>query len=383
MNDRVNEKSLNVTSLEILSKLEDVLVKKDGTAVKNAEQWEARRKELFEAAVEFQYGTIPPKPEFLKVDKLYIGGYGKANIYRITAGTKDRFVSFRMKLMLPKKENIKSAKPPVAVDGDLCFNYAMNREYLDVFLDNGIALALFDRTELVPDNKEASREDGPLYCAYPDKTFGAIAAWAWGYGRCVDALEKIGITDPEMIAFTGHSRGGKTALLAGVLDTRAAIVNPNNSGAGGAGCYRMHTKAVYNEDNEKRSEQLSDLAKNFPHWFGPEMKAFAENEGELPFDEHMLKALVAPRVLFTSEAAGDVWANAPGTYATSLAASPAFDLLDASENLLWYWRPGYHYHDVRDVSMLVNLICHKKYGEPLADEFFDIPFDPAIIDGAF
>ena len=113
MNDRVNEKSLNVTSLEILSKLEDVLVKNDKTAVKNAEQWEARRKELFEAAVEFQYGTIPPKPELVKVDNLYIGGYGKANIYRITAGTKDRFVSFRMKLMLPKKENIKSAKPPV------------------------------------------------------------------------------------------------------------------------------------------------------------------------------------------------------------------------------------------------------------------------------
>ena len=122
MIDRVNEGSLRVTNLEILSKLKDVLVKKDGTKVKNVGEWEARRKELFESCVEFQYGTIPPKPEFVKVDILHLGGYGKANIYRITTGTRECPVSFRMKLMLPKKENIRAEKLPVAVDGDLCFN---------------------------------------------------------------------------------------------------------------------------------------------------------------------------------------------------------------------------------------------------------------------
>ena len=185
-----------------------------------------------------------------------------------------------------------------------------------------------------------------------------------------------------MIAFTGHSRGGKTALLAGVMDTRAAIVNPNDSGAGGAGCYRIHTKAVYEQGEEKRSEQLSDLVKNFPHWFGPEMNAYAEREQDLPFDEHMLKALVAPRVLFTSEACGDVWANPVGTYATNLAAAPAFDLYDVPENLLWYWRHGYHYHEISDVEMLANLICHKKYGDELDERFFDLPFDPETLSGA-
>ena len=380
LEERVTKDALEVTSLEILSKLPDVLTFDDGSPVVTKEDFERRRQELVKTAVEMQYGTLPPDPEFVKVDVLYQGAYGKASVYRITTGTKARPVSFRMKLMLPKKEHIKEEKLPVVVDGDLCFNYAMNREYLDPVLEAGFAWALFDRTELAPDYKFAQRSDGPLYNTYPDKTFGALAAWAWGYARVVDALEIIGITDMNMIAFTGHSRGGKTALLAGVMDKRAAIVNPNESGAGGSGCYRVHTKARYLGGDEKRSEELSDLVKNFPHWFGPKMKDFTSREGELPFDEHFLKALVAPRVFFTSEAAGDIWANAPGTYVTTMAAKPVYELWDASENLLWYWRHGTHFHEVIDVKMLVNVMNHKLYGEKLDERMFDLPFDTKILE---
>jgi hypothetical protein len=167
-----------------------------------------------------------------------------------------------------------------------------------IALESGFAWALFDRTEIAPDNKNAAREEGPLYKAYPDKTFGALAAWAWGYSRVVDALEIIGITDPDCIAFTGHSRGGKTALLAGALDPRARIVNPNNSGAGGSGCYRVRMRGTYQDGDEKRSETLRDLLKSFPFWFGPQMQHYTESEEHLPFDQHFLKALVAKTSAF-------------------------------------------------------------------------------------
>ena len=66
---------------------------------------------------------------------------------------------------------------------------------------------------------------------------------------------------------------------------------------------------------------------------------------------------------------------------SALAAAPAFDLYDVPGNLLWYWRHGYHYHEISDVELLANLICHKKYGDELDDRFFDLPFDPEILSG--
>ena len=42
-------------------------------------------------------------------------------------------------------------------------------------------------------------------------TFGALMAWAWGYLRVMDALEQLGLVDKSCVAYTGLSRGGKSA----------------------------------------------------------------------------------------------------------------------------------------------------------------------------
>ena len=62
------------------------------------------------------------------------------------------------------------------------------------------------------------------------------------------------------------------------------------------------------------------------------------------------------------------------------AAKSAFDLLGAGENLLWYWRHGTHYHEIIDVQTLAGVINHKKYGTPLPERIFDVPFDTKIIE---
>ena len=124
----------------------------------------------------------------------------------------------------------------------------------------------------------------------------------------------------------------------------------------------------------ERSETLADLLHYFDFWMGPNLHEYADREEDLPFDEHMLKAMIAPRTLFISEAAGDIWANPIGSWQTTMAAKEVYRFLGAEENLFWYFRPGTHYHDLNDVQMLVNIICQKTKGQKADERFFRLPF---------
>ena len=364
----IHENLIPIVDYQVLGKLPDLFTMEDGTPVTDQASWERRRKELYKTAVELQYGTIPPDPEFLGVEPLDDGG--EIRSYRIVTGRRACPVSFVMRVLTP----VGQGPFPVIVDGDLCWRYAFDREYLNAALDNGVMLVLFNRTELVPDRADAGR-NGPLYKAYPEYTFGALGAWAWGYSRCVDALEILGLADMDNLAFCGHSRGGKTALLAGVLDQRAAVVNPNDSGAGGSGCYRIHMSAIQENGNVQRNERLSDLVdERFPFWFGPELRAYSGREADLPFDEHFLKALVAPRILLETEAASDIWANPVGSWQTAMAAKEVYRFLDAEDNLLLSFRTGYHQHNIQDLQKLVEVMKPKIAGKPLLRNSFRLPF---------
>ena len=362
-----NENLIQVQSITVKGKLPDPFTMNDGTPVKTAADWEKRRQEMYKSAVELQYGTMPPKPEFLEVELL--DDAARIHNYRITTGRKDHPVSFIMRVLIPEG----SGKFPAIVDGDLCWRYAFDKEYLQTVTGNGIAFVLFNRLELVPD-RNVDRSQGPLYRCYPEYTFSALGAWAWGYARCVDALEKLGYIDMDNIAFCGHSRGGKTALLAGVLDERATIVNPNESGAGGAGCYRLELAAVDEGGHLCHNEKLADLLRNFPFWFSPEMAPYVGREEELPFDEHFLKALVAPRILLETDAASDIWANPVGSWQTALASKEAFRFLGKEENMILVFRPGFHEHQSRDLQTLVNVMNAKIAGKPLCEDSFRLPF---------
>ena len=367
------EERIKITDLKILGKLPDPFRMEDGTRITDPSQWEARRKEMYKHVVELQYGTQPPAPEFLDVEMIqssWTGEKAAVRNYRITTGKKDRPISFYMKIFLPKGKG----PFPAVVDGDLCWTYAFSKEWLNAFLDEGIMLVMFNRTELANDIQHEGRRKGPLYAVYPEYTFGALGAWAWGYSRCVDALEKLGLADLNHITFTGHSRGGKTAALAGVLDERASIVNPHETNAGACSCYRIHMSAIREDGVEKRSETLKDLHRNFDFWLGEGMGDYTEREQDLPFDCHMLKAMIAPRTLFVSEAVSDIWTNPVGTWMTTMAAGEVYKFLGVPENLLCYFRDGYHAHEVEDLKMLVNVIKNRTEGRPLNDRFFRRPF---------
>ncbi len=365
-----DENLIKVTKYDVLGKLPDPFLGEDGKRISDPFDWYIQRELLYKTAVEIQYGTIPPEPEFFKVERTYETRNGGGS-FTITAGTNEKQVQFYMKVMCPQKGEAPFA---AVVDGDLCFEYAFNNAFHQTFTQNEIMLVMFDRTQLAPDITGEGAREGFLYDVYPEYTFGSIGAWAWGYARCVDALELLELADMDNIAFTGHSRGGKTAILAGVIDERASIVNPNETCAGGCGCFRIHMRGIREDGNEYPSETLANITETFPTWFGPELRKYAECEADMPFDSHFLKALIAPRTLFVSEAASDMWANPVGTWMTTMAAGEVYKFLGVPENLLWYYRKGYHCHDLNDIEMLVAIIRNRKFGDPLPDCFFKTPF---------
>lgn len=362
---------MKITSYEVLGKLPDLFTFDDGRKVRSVSDWETRRKELYKTVVGIQYGDLLPEPEFMEIIPLMSRREkGMMSIYKIVTGTREKPVSFTIYCHMPGG----NGPFPVVIDGDLCYSCMQNADIVRKFIDRGIMLVAFNRCEIVPDLRNPSRK-GNLYETYSDLEFGAIAAWAWGYSRTLDAVIELGLTDQSCVAFTGLSRGGKTALLAGALDERAAIVNPEGSGCGGSGCYRINLCALEEDGSEKRNETLADILGNFPDWFAPGLSKYINREDELPFDQHFLKALIAPRVYFDSHALSDTWAGPVNTYMTAAAAREVWKLYGKEENVLWYWRSGRHAHLPEDFDMLIEVMEREMHGTPLCEKFMVLPFE--------
>ena len=153
----VTQDLLHVTKYEVLGKLPDLFTFEDGTPVATPADWPRRRAELYKTAVELQYGTMPPAPEFLEVETLFRGA--RNHSYRITTGTREKPVSFLMKLVLPAS----GCNVPCIVDGDMCVPYHMDKAYLSAATDEGVAWVFFYRTELAHDIQGEGRRKGQLY----------------------------------------------------------------------------------------------------------------------------------------------------------------------------------------------------------------------------
>ena len=79
----------------------------------------------------------------------------------------------------------------------------------------------------------------------------------------------------------------------------------------------------------KVGESVKQINDRFPHWFNAEFKKFNEQPERLPFDQHCLVALVAPRPVLFPNAVEDTWANPDGQFEVLKAAEPAYALLQA------------------------------------------------------
>jgi hypothetical protein len=194
---------------------------------------------------------------------------------------------------------------------------------VDLIVSRGYALACFYSGDVDPDTADMSDGIGPVFyqkgqTAQGDDDAGTIALWAWGFHRVVDYLvDSPQLVNPRRIAVVGHSRNGKTALLAGAMDDRIALVIPHQAGCGGTAPSRT---------TDPKAESVQRINTSFPHWFCSNFKKFNEHTDLLPFDQHGLVALCAPRPVLYSNAQEDQWANPSGQFELLRAATPVYAL---------------------------------------------------------
>lgn len=147
-----------------------------------------------------------------------------------------------------------------------------------------------------------------------DRT-GAVACWSWGLSRTLDALTALPGVDGRRVAVFGHSRLGKAALFAGVMDGRFAAVIPSQSGTGGVA---PHVKT------DPRAESVERITAVFPHWFAPRYAHSASDPSEIPVTPADLLRACAPRPVLMCNAEDDAWADPDGQFRMVQAAAEAW-----------------------------------------------------------
>jgi dienelactone hydrolase len=354
-------KRLSPDELTSIKELPNPFVFNDGTAVKTRQDWQRRRAELRELVLTYEYGHVAPPPGNVRGDEK------SSQPIAGVEGATEKQITLSMGPGGQLKSNVVLSIPagkgpfPVIVKGDLGWG-RVKPEIVANVIKHGYMLAEFDRTDFAPDKDDKSTGVYPLF---PGEDWSALGAWAWGFARVNDYLLTRNDVDPKRLIVTGHSRGGKAALLAGALDERVALTAPNNSGCGGAGCYRLQAP---------KSETIADITKHFPYWFQPQFTQFIGHIDKLPIDQHSVKALVAPRALLSTEALGDLWANPEGSQQTYLAAKEVYKFLGAADRIAIHFREGKHEQNEQDFATLLDYADHLFNGKPASEPFDRLAF---------
>lgn len=335
----------------------------NGNRVTTPAQWRKRRVELLKLFTEQMYGQAPPRSKsmrFVVVDdtKNALGGMATRKQVTILLNGKSNGPQLHLLLYVPNhvahppvflglnfwgNETI-NADPGILISSGwteatsvhppdpetalclkdhrataACRGIAAEKWPLDTILKRGYALATVFRADVDPDFIGSYKDSLKIY--YPrlqerGDNFSTIGAWAWALRRTMDYLQTDQSIDSSRVAVFGWSRLGKAALWAAANDSRFAMAISDDSGAGGAKLFRRD-----------KGETIRDLNTHFPYWYCNNFKKYNDMDKTLPFDQHMVIAMIAPRPVYIASAIEDHWADPEGEFLSGVAATPVYKLL--------------------------------------------------------
>lgn len=352
--------------------LPNPLVFANGTPVTTATQWPERRAELLRLFTTQMYGQMPPRPakmRFHVYDHDTHALNGRATRTQIAILLDGRSNGPRIDLLLYTPNEVR--RPPVILGINFWGNETISNDpgirisprwvesnkntWVDLscvknnrateacrgidarqwpvekILNRGYALATFYRGDLDRDRKGQFAHS--IRSRYPalengGDNFSAIGAWAWGLGRALDYLQTNPAIDSQRVILFGWSRLGKAALWAAATDQHFAAVISNESGAGGAKLFR-----------HGRGQSIEQLNTDFPYWYCRNFRKYNGQDTRLPFDQHEMLALIAPRPLYIASAIDDKQSDPLGEFLSAKAVGPVYRLLGSSALPVSDWPP--------------------------------------------
>ncbi|KAK4225418.1 hypothetical protein QBC38DRAFT_264197 [Podospora fimiseda] len=263
------------------SKLPDPFVFANGNKITTKADFDCRKAEISKILQQYELGTYPPPP-----DSVTASMSGNSITVKVTVGSKS--IQFSANIRKPS-----GAGPHPAIIGI---------GGASIPIPSSVATITFGNDAWGAQSGSGSRGRGFFYDLFGSgHSAGSLTAWAWGVDRLIDGLEKVGASasgiDTKRLGVTGCSRNGKGAFVTGFFVDRIALVIPQESGAGGAACWRISDSEKARGQNIQTAQQI--VGEN--PWFSKNFDAHVRSIPSTPFDHHLLAGAIAPRGLAVFE----------------------------------------------------------------------------------
>gem|GEM_PF-1370043 len=330
-------------------KLPDPFTFYDGTKLTKKSQWECRRQEILLMAQKYIYGPCPPKPDSV---------WGT-----VSGGT--------VNINCKEGSNTASFSATISGSGDI------------------ICLSM-GGSGIFPDGSTKSLSVGSGNVSKIQNLYGVSGmvdnlATAWMVDRVMDVLELNPGSghDPTKIMVSGCSGCGKAAFLVGAF-SRIPLTVIVESGGGGAANLRQTEwfrhgagGSSYSCQDQGRTtypqgiDNLENSGACTP-WVSPVADWIRSNSSKvknLPFDQHLLLACIAPRACFhaTNTHGVNEWCHLGGTgeALSAWAAEPVWNALGVPDNFGFNMPTSAYSHCTE---------AKARHGT-IADEFYDRVFN--------
>jgi len=298
-----------------------LLVTAEGKKITTSEEWRnIRRPQILSLFGNLVYGCVP-EPEspiktvfkVKKTDPKFMGGKATRKDVQIRLSNDKGTVEMLVLVFVPNKSS-----KPVPAFMKHSFNDTGSRDFdahpswrgrlrngwpLGEFFDRGYGFVAVYQQELVGHNEVEFLKG--IHRLFYRKGM-----------RAMDYLQTDGDVDHKRVAIMGHSKMGKAALWTAAQDERFALAISAQSGCAGAALWRRRC-----------GETLEKMVTRFPYWLCRNAWKFVNNEDDLPVDQHMLLACIAPRPVYVHSGVDDTWADGRGEYLSAYHASEVYHLL--------------------------------------------------------